>query len=346
MTADGIPKFKGTTDLETKPAKKEKKPKALEEQSIAASDEIGQPKNRQSVFLFKAPGIIDESNEIVNSLLEEIMSKVIKGDIEDNKKIKTLSQKGYFNFNFSSVTSDTVPPVFGATGNMFKFNFKLDPKSDSDSNSDSHSDSNSSSCNLSSDDESIEIVNSIVEEIISRIIKESNFKVELNSAPIIFGAKEDITSQKGYKFDAYSALPNSFNFGSNFPIAFAPVFDAKLQTASSDPTSDSESSSTSSDSSNDEANEVVNSLTEEIISKITKESKKFGLNENSVSQPGYQFDANSTLPTSFNFGSVTLDAIPPVFVAPGNIKKIETAISETASDSDSSSNSSSSSDTN
>ena len=110
------------------------------------------------------------------------MSKVVKGDIEDNKKIKTLSQKGYFNFNFSSVTSDTVPPVFGATGNMFKFNFKLDPKSDSDSNSNSHSDSNSTSCNLSSDDESIEIVNSIVEEIISRIIKESNFKVELNSA--------------------------------------------------------------------------------------------------------------------------------------------------------------------
>ena len=172
----------------------------------------------------------------------------------------------------------------------------------------------------------------------------------MNSAHFNFGAKEDITSQKGYKFDCYSALPNSFNFGSNFPIAFAPVFETKIETASSDPTSDSESSSTSSDSSNDEANEVVNSLTEEIISKITKESKKFGLNENSVSQPGYQFDANSTLPTSFNFGSLSLDAIPPVFVAPCNIKKIQTAISETASDSksdsDSSSNSSSSSDTN
>ena len=137
---------------------------------------------------------------------------------------------------------------------MFKFNFKLDPKSDSDSNSNSHSDSNSSSCNFSSDDESIEIVNSIVEEIISRIVtKKCNFKVELNSAPIIFGAKEDITSQKGYKFDAYSALPNSFNFGSNLPITFAPVFETKLQTASSDPT--------------DEANEVVNSLTEEMILK-------------------------------------------------------------------------------
>ena len=136
------------------------------------------------------------------------------------------------------------------------------------------------------------------------------------------------------------ALPNSFNFGSNFPIAFAPVFDAKLQTASSDPTSDSESSSTSSDSSNDEGNEVVNSLTEEIISKITKESKKFGLNENSVSQPGYQFDANSTLPTSFNFGSETLDAIPPVFVAPGNIKKVDPAlVSKSDSDSDSNSDS-------
>ena len=190
------------------------------------------------------------------------MSKVVKGEIEDNKKIKTLSQKGYFNFNFSSVTSDTVPPVFGA--------------------------------------------------------------------------KKATTSQKGYKFYANSTLPNSFNFGSNLPITFAPVFETKLETASSDPT--------------DEANEVVNFLTEEIISKITEESKKFGLNENSVSLTGYQFDVKSTVPTSFNFGSVSLDAIPTVFAAPGNIKKIETAISETASDSksdsDSSSNSSSSSDTN
>ena len=51
-----------------------------------------------------------------------------------------------------------------------------------------------------------------------------------------------------------------------------------------------------------------------------------GLNENSVSLTGYQFDVKSTVPTSFNFGSETLDAIPPIFVAPGNSKKIETAI--------------------
>ena len=53
---------------------------------------------------------------------------------------------------------------------------------------------------------------------------------------------------------------------------------------------------------------------------------------------------------SLQYQPVSLDAIPSVFVAPGNIKKVETAISETASDSKSdsgsSSNSSSSSDTN
>ena len=100
LTANGIPKFKGTTDFETKPAKKENKPKALEEQSIGASDEIGQPKNRQSVFLFKDPGIIDESNEIVNSLLEEIIAEVVKVSSDQNIQNVESDSKAGKSFGF------------------------------------------------------------------------------------------------------------------------------------------------------------------------------------------------------------------------------------------------------